>query len=221
MIDIKQLNKSYKSPENTTTIYKDLNRHVESWSFVCIMWRSGSGKSTLLQLLSGLQKPDTWTIAVNDMQLQTLTQQQATQRRGQNISFVFQQFHLLPHLTVEENILLPVHINKLEQNFDVKTILQKVWISEKINAYPEQLSWWEQQRVAIARAFIAKTPILLADEPTWSLDDANAHAILWLMKELHEETKNTIVMISHDTMAAKYADIVYRVADYGLQTTSI
>lgn len=213
MIRCEKITMWYKTWNTYTSIYQELDWSVKNWEFHAIMWRSWSGKSTLLQLIAGILRPSMWHINVLWKDITAMDDTHVTTRRSQNISFIFQQFLLLPHLTVTENIELPIALHNLPRNFDTNHILEMIWLQWKQDRYPNELSGGEQQRVGIARAFIAKTPILLADEPTWNLDDDNARTVLSLMQELHKETKNTMIMITHDQMAAWYADTVSRVVD--------
>lgn len=164
-------------------------------------------------MIAWLEPIQDWTITVHDTDLSTLSGDETTRFRGKNISFIFQQFHLLPQLTVTENIDLVIALNDLERRFTTEEILEKVWLWGRGSSYPSVLSWWEQQRVAIARAFVAKTPILLADEPTWNLDQHTAKRIMTLMTELHKEVWNTIIMITHDSDTAHVATKQYILHD--------
>lgn len=216
MIKFKNIEKKYKLWDKENTIYKDLNFKIKEWDFIAILWRSWSGKTTLLNMIAWLVSFDAWDLKVKDTNYSNLSTDQLTKFRWKNISFIFQQFHLIPNLTVTENIELPIDINKIEKRFSPGDILKKVWLEKKVNAYPFTLSWWEQQRVAIARAFIWKTPILLADEPTWNIDEENANKVMTLLTKLHKETKNTIVLITHDINIAKYADKAYELKNNSL-----
>ncbi len=219
MIKLKNITKKYKSWNTESTIYNDLNFDIEPGDFITILWKSGSWKTTLLNLISGLNSFDSWEIEVNSKRLSEMWKDDLAKFRWENISFIFQSFHLIPNLTVRENIELPIDINKTKMRFSVEEILKKVWISEKIDSYPFELSGWQQQRVAIARAFISDTPILLADEPTWNIDEENAKIIMDLLLKLHKETKNTIVLITHEKSIANYADKIYKLENGKLKLT--
>ena len=207
MIKIKKLNKWYKK----TIIYKNLNLNINAWDFISILWTSWSWKTTLLNLIAWLDEFENWEIEINKHILIKMNNEEKTIFRWKNISFIFQQFNLIDNLTVEENIDLIINLNNLKRRFKTKEILKIVWLKDKIDSYPYNLSWWEQQRVAVARAFIWKTPILLADEPTWNLDIKNTNIIIELIKKLHKETNNTIIMITHDPEIAKFADKIYNI----------
>ncbi len=209
MIQLKNITKSFSQSDSKNILYENMDFEVKSWEFIAIVWRSGSGKSTILNLISGLLSPNSGEIHVDNQEITKLSQDEMTKTRGKNMSFIFQQFHLIPNLTVSENITLPIEINKIQPAFSTQQILKKVWLSEKSESYPYELSWWEQQRVAVARAFAAQTNILLADEPTGNLDEKNAKNVMDILSLLHKETKNTIVLITHDMQVAQYADKIY------------
>lgn len=216
MIKIKNITKSFTQEKNKNFVYKNLSLEVNSGDFIAIIWKSGSGKSTLLNLLSGLVDVDCGSILIDNKEITQFSQDEMTKFRGKNMSFIFQQFHLIPNLTVEENIELVCEMNDTESQFTVDELLEKVWLLEKKESYPYELSWGQQQRVAIARAFIAKTPLMLADEPTGNLDENNAKNIMEILTNLHNETKNTILLITHDHDIANYANKVYELQENNL-----
>lgn len=214
MITFCWVNKLFQTPSGDITILQDASLLVNQWDFIALMWPSWSGKTTVLNLIAWLEDFEQWEILVNTVNIKELNNDKKTIFRGKTISFVFQQFHLLPQLTVEENIDLVIQLNNLERRFETGDILEKVWLWWRGNIYPTTLSWWEQQRVALARAFVAKTPILLADEPTWNLDQKTASTIMKLMRSLHDEVWNTIIMITHDQKIAQYADATYSLQEF-------
>lgn len=215
MITFSNIDKSFPTPSwDQVQILKNMSLQVSPWDFIALMGPSGTGKSTILNLIAWLEDPSKGTLLVHNTDITTLTTDEKTMFRGKNISFVFQQFHLLPQLTVGENIDLVIELNKLKRRFSTSEILEKVWLAGREDNYPSTLSGWEQQRVAVARAFVAQTPILLADEPTGNLDQATAKGIMELMTDLHEEVDNTIIMITHDSDIATYADSLYKLQDY-------
>lgn len=209
MIELKNVTKIFSKADSQNVLYQNMDFEVKSGEFIAIVGRSGSWKSTILNLISGLLWPDEGSISIDNQDITKLSQDEITKFRGKNMSFIFQQFHLIPNLTVEENITLPLEINKIPAQFETKEILQKVWLSQKAESYPFELSGWEQQRVAVARAFAAQTNILLADEPTGNLDENNAKNVMDILQTLHKETKNTIILITHDMQVAEYADKIY------------
>jgi len=218
MINIKNLNKKYWN----SSIFKDMSLEVIQWEIISILWPSGSWKSTLLNLISLIDNNYSGEIKIDDKNISDInSEEKATSFRWKNISFIFQNFNLIENLTVEENIDLVIEINKLERNYSTKEIIKLVWLENKSKSYPFNLSWWEKQRVAIARAFVWKNKLLLADEPTWSLDRDNTKNICKLINQLNKKTKNTIILITHDTEVAKIWDKTYEIKDYKLKQTNV
>jgi putative ABC transport system ATP-binding protein len=212
MIQLKNISKSYTSHGETITLFDWLDWKVEAGSFVAIMGPSGAGKSTLLSLIAGLSRPDNGEVFLWKTDITQLDTDAMIGYRGEHIAFIFQAFELVPNLTVEENIDLIIDIAHTKRRFTTEEILEKVGLGGKWKRYPTELSGWEQQRVAIARAFVSDVPFLLADEPTWNLDEGNARKIMDLIDVLHRETGNTIVMITHDGGIASRSDMIYRLA---------
>lgn len=213
MIEIKKIAKSYTSRGEHIELFQDLSWQVEKWSWVALMGASGAGKSTLLSLIAGILSPDAWKIHLGSVDITQFSRDEMTEFRGRHIAFIFQAFELIPNLTVIENIDLVLDISKAPRRYSTLEILEKVGLAWKGNRYPNELSWGEQQRVAIARAFVSKVPYLFADEPTGNLDEKNAEKIMELIRDLHEETKNTIIMITHDRGIAEHADSIYRLSN--------
>lgn len=212
MIQLKNIAKSYTSRGEVVELFTDLSWHVESGAWVALMGASGAGKSTLLSLIAGILTPDAGHIFLGDTDITTLSRDDMTVFRGKGIAFIFQAFELIPNLTVEENIDLVLDISHAPRRYSSEEILEKVGLAGKGNRYPNELSGGEQQRVAIARAFVADVSYLFADEPTGNLDEKNAEKIMELIRTLHEETKNTIIMITHDKGIASHADSLYRLS---------
>ncbi len=213
MIKITNLKKYFQVSNEKIEIFKDLNLQIESGSFIAIIWPSGSGKSTFLNLLSGIDRKFEGSLEIDNQDISALKDDEITEFRGKNLSYIFQNFKLVENLTVWENVDLIVELNNLERNFSTDEILKIVGLSSKKDVYAFHLSWWESQRVAIARAFVWKTKILLADEPTGALDSKNKKIIMDLILELHKKIKNTIIMITHDDEVAKLAQEIYKVWD--------
>ncbi len=216
MIQIKKLNKKFSSSSGDVEIFKNLNLNISSGEFIALIGPSGSGKSTFLNLLSGLEREYEGELFIDAKDLKKLSDDEMTDFRGKNISYIFQNFKLIDNLTVEENVDLILELNGLERNFTTAEILEIVWLKSKAKTLASFLSGWESQRVAIARAFVGKTKIMLADEPTGALDIKNKKIIMDLIQKLHEQTKNTIIMITHDDDVAKIAGKVYKMQDYSL-----
>lgn len=212
MIHLKNIAKSYTSRGEVVELFTDLSWQVDEGAWVALMGASGAGKSTLLSLIAGILTPDAGHIFLGDTDITTLSRDEMTAFRGAQVAFIFQAFELIPNLTVSENIDLVLDISHAPRRYSSEEILEKVGLAGKGNRYPGELSGGEQQRVAIARAFVANVPYLFADEPTGNLDEKNAERIMELIRTLHEETKNTIIMITHDKGIASHADSVYRLS---------
>lgn len=216
MIKIKKLTKSFWKDKEKVDIFSNLNLEINSWDFISIVWPSGSWKSTFLNMMSWIDLDFSWDIDVFSFDYKTKNENEITSFRWKNISYIFQNFKLIDNLTVRENIDLVVELNDLERNFSTDEILKLVWLEKKADNYAFNLSWWESQRVAIARAFVWKTKLLLADEPTGSLDAKNKKIIMELISSLHKKTNNTIIMITHDDEVAQISDTIYKMNDYNL-----
>lgn len=216
MIKIKNLSKLFWVDSEKVEIFRDLNLEIEEGSFISIVWPSWSWKSTFLNMMSWIDTDFIWNLELFSFDYKTKNENEITSFRWKNISYIFQNFKLIDNLTVRENIDLVIELNDLERNFSTIEILKLVWLETKADNYVFNLSWWESQRVAIARAFVWKTKLLLADEPTGSLDTKNKKIIMDLISSLHKKTNNTIVMITHDDEVAKISDIVYKMNDFNL-----
>jgi ABC-type lipoprotein export system ATPase subunit len=212
MIHLQNIAKSYTSRGEVVELFQNLDWKVETSTWVALMGASGAGKSTLLSLIAGILTPDAGHIFLWKQDITNLSRDEMTAFRGKHIAFIFQAFELIPNLTVEENIDLVLDISHAPRRYETEEILEKVGLAWKGQRYPNELSGGEQQRVAIARAFVSRVPYLFADEPTGNLDEKNAERIMELIRTLHEETKNMIIMITHDKGIASHADSVYRLS---------
>lgn len=214
MIEIKKLTKHFRLPDTSKLeIFGDLNISIASWEFIAVMWQSGQWKTTLLNILAGIDRDYVWEVHVLWKNLLSMSESEITQFRGKNISYVFQEYNLIDSLTVEENIELVLDINTIKRRYSTDEILTKVWLISKKKSYPSQLSGWEKQRVALARSFIGETSIILADEPTWSLDSQNAISVMELLRQLWKDTACTIIMITHSREIAEFAWIRYKLKE--------
>jgi putative ABC transport system ATP-binding protein len=221
VLNTSQLKKTYQLGAHTVHALAGVDFMVKKGEFVAIMGPSGSGKSTLLHLLGGLDKPSSGEVTLVGKRLSVLNDKQVTLVRRQMVGFVFQFFNLLPHLTAEENILLPVVIdgkNPRQYQVRLEALLDLVGLSERKNHKPDQLSGGEQQRVAIARALITEPAIVLADEPTGNLDTKSGVTIMELLHRSCVDLGQTIVIVTHDTRAASYADRVVFLRDGCIET---
>lgn len=212
MIKIINLKKYFFSWNEKVEIFNDLNLEIKSWEFISIIWPSWSWKSTFLNLISWIDREFEGGLLLNGNDISKFSNDEMTEFRWKNISYIFQNFKLVENLTVRENIDLIVELNNLTRNFSTDEILKIVWLESKSESYAFNLSGWESQRVAIARAFVWKTNILLADEPTGALDIKNKKIIMDLILNLHKKIKNTIIMITHDDEVANMSDRVYKVS---------
>lgn len=216
MITVTDVSKVYSLESGDFYALKNNNIHIQKGEFVAIMGPSGSGKSTLLQLLGGLDSPSSGKIIVDDVELNRLNEKELTQFRRTKLGFVFQNYQLLPMMTVGENIALALSANnasKAKIKTTVQQLLSDVNLEGKESQFPSQLSGGQQQRVAIARALAMKPRLILADEPTGNLDQKNGEDILRLLSKLSKEEQITIVMVTHDLQAAQVADRIITVRD--------
>jgi putative ABC transport system ATP-binding protein len=222
ILEASKIRKQYQMGRHTIEALTGVNFKVEKGEFVAIMGPSGSGKSTLLHLLGGLDTPSQGEITLADKQLSKLNDKAATLARRHNVGFVFQFFNLLPTLTAEENILLPViidgkNLHKYRERVD--SLLKLVGLTDRRHHKPDQLSGGEQQRVAIARALITQPAILLADEPTGNLDSKTGTTIMELLRRSTQELGQTVIVVTHDPKAAAYASRVVFLRDGNIVTT--
>lgn len=205
----------YRSGKLAVPALRNVSFTVERGEFIAIMGPSGCGKSTLLHLLGGLITPTSGRVLIDGIDISSLSDAERTAIRRDKIGYVFQRFNLLPTLSARGNIDLAkkIHGNGSLGTNGVEEIIKILGLVGKINARPIELSGGEQQRVAIARALINQPSILLADEPTGSLDSRNAHAVLQMLKKLNTQLSQTIVMITHDSEAASTAKRVIEMKD--------
>ncbi|MBC7465935.1 MAG: ABC transporter ATP-binding protein [Bdellovibrio sp.] len=206
-LDITNVVKSYRQGSEKLTILKDLNLKVETGEVVAIVGASGSGKSTFLSLVAGLDSYDSGEITINNQRLSGLTKKQMTHFRAETIGFVFQQFHLISHLTAFENLALPLQI--LDRQYDDQFILQElenVGLRSRAEHKPTEMSGGECQRLALARALITKPSLLLADEPSGNLDSETGQKVMSLFFAQVRKTKTTTLLVTHDLELAKMCD---------------
>ena len=205
-----------RGKERQVPVLRDVSFDVKKGEIVAVVGKSGSGKSTLLQILAGFMKPEHGSIVVNAQEIAAFNEVQSAKFRLENFGFIFQNFQLMPSLTAFENIELPLKLqgmNLSERKKRVEVIMKKVGLTEVTDHYPNELSGGQQQRVSIARALVTNAPILLADEPTGSLDSETEQDILMLIQQLNRELDLTFIIITHDEEVAMIADKRYRMHD--------
>lgn len=216
-IEVKNLNKSFKLGKNDEVkVLKNLNFTVKKGSFLSIMGPSGCGKSTLLYLLGGLDNPTSGVININGRDISTLKEKEKAKMKRREVGFVFQFYNLVPNLTIEDNILLPLLMDgKKIKNYkeDLNNILDLVGLKDKRKMTPRELSGGQQQRVAIARALLFKPEIILADEPIGNLDSKTGESIMELFRDINKKFGTTIVQVTHAESAAYYGDSILRLLD--------
>jgi len=217
MIHVSNLGKIYVQESNRLQILKNLSFNVEKGKTISILGHSGSGKSTLLSLLVGLDSPTEGTVEINQENITNMNEEDLARFRAKHIGFVFQQFHLIAHLTAEENVTLPLEIlnpnaSRSELKIYVqqaKEMLKSVGLENRNRHFPHQLSGGECQRVAIARALIHKPFLLLADEPSGNLDQKTGEGVMRLLFESVRERQMTFVLVTHNEELAKHCDQIY------------
>ena len=206
--------KTYGRRQNEVVALDNVTTRFRTGSFTAIMGPSGSGKSTLLQAAAGLDQPTSGSVLLDGHELSNLDETELTMLRRDRIGFVFQSFNLLPVLTVQQNVTLPLRLaGRKPDSRRVSEILSQVGLAKRHNNRPSELSGGQQQRVAIARALVTDPAVIFADEPTGSLDTHTARDILALLRQSAVSAGQTIVMVTHDPVAASYADRVLFIAD--------
>jgi len=214
-IDAEKLVKQYGTGEATVTAVGGVSLQIEEGEFVAIMGESGSGKSTLLSMLGGLNSPTSGRFLVNGVEIYSLTSDERADFRKKSIGFVFQNFHLLPYLTLAENVMLPLAILKVGKKEKLTAAidaLARVGLQSKATRLPNQISGGEQERVAIARAIVNRPPIILADEPTGNLDTRTGAGVMKLLTTLNQQGI-TVIMVTHSSEYAHYARRLIRLSD--------
>lgn len=207
------LNKTVQVGEQKLSIIKDVDIYINAGEFVVIMGKSGSGKSTLLGLLAALDYPDSGTVSLAGQMLSSLDEDALAVIRQHDMGFVFQSFHLLPTLTVAENIAFPLDIARRPNPARVDELIDAVDLGHRRHSLPNQLSGGEQQRTAVARALVSHPKIVFADEPTGNLDEQNANQVMQLLLDLRQQVGSALVVVTHDPALAAMADRVITMHD--------
>jgi putative ABC transport system ATP-binding protein len=203
MIAVSHVSKSVSDATGTLSILRDIDFTLRKGETAAIVGASGSGKSTLLSIIAGLDTPTQGTVSIDGQDLFARSEDERAALRAAQVGFVFQSFQLLGNLTALENVMLPLELaGRRDARVAATAMLERVGLGERLGHYPKLLSGGEQQRVALARAFVVKPAVLLADEPTGSLDFATGEKVMALMFELNEELGTTLVMVTHDRAIA-------------------
>lgn len=214
-ITAENIKKTYGSGEAIVTAVSDISFQIESGEFIGVMGESGAGKSTLLSIMGAMNAPTSGRFVVDDIDVYSLSQEKQADFRREFLGFIFQSFHLVPYLTVFENVMLPLTIIKASRKHKralVEDALCQVGLLDKADRLPNQISGGEKERVAIARAVVNEPPVLLADEPTGNLDSKTSAEIMQLLQRLNADGM-TIIMVTHSPECAHYARRLMRVSD--------
>jgi putative ABC transport system ATP-binding protein len=205
--------KTYGEGEAAVRALCTVSMEVAYGEFVAVMGPSGSGKSTLMHLLAGLDRPSEGNVYIEGENVTTMKDKELTMLRRKRVGFIFQAFNLIPQLSAEENIVLPLTLAREKANGTLETLLDQVGLTDRRTHKPTELSGGQQQRVAVARALITEPAVVFADEPTGNLDSKSSNDILSLLRKAADERNQTTVMVTHDAHAASYADRVVFLGD--------
>lgn len=214
LIELRNLTKIYQEGKREHAVFRDVNTEFNKGALIVLLGRSGSGKSTLLNLISGIDEPTAGDVIINSTQITQLSEQERTLFRRRHIGFIFQFFNLIPTLTVEENLLLPIELNnRMDSEMRDKALglLEEVGLGDRATSFPEGLSGGEQQRVAIARALVHDPLLILADEPTGNLDLETGRDVLDLLDRLTRQAGKTMIMGTHSKEVVGIADRILNI----------
>ena len=214
ILEVSNVTKNVTSPEGELTVVNDISLSLEEGIFASILGPSGSGKTTLLAIMAGLDLPSRGSVKLLDKEITSLNEDKRAQIRSRDVGFVFQSFHLLPRLSALDNVMMPLEIlgSKDAKERALKS-LDEVGLSKRTGHVPHQLSGGEKQRVAIARAMVKNPSILFADEPTGNLDQSSTDNILELLLRINQQTKTTLVVVTHDQQLAAQSDMVFELQE--------
>lgn len=221
ILEANKIRKSYGNKLNKQEVLKGIDLHIEKGEFVSIMGASGSGKTTLLNVLSSIDQVSHGTIHINGNDMTAMKEKQLAEFRKRHLGFIFQDYNLLDTLTVKENILLPLSITKLskkEANRKFEEVAKELGIYELRDKYPNEISGGQKQRTSAGRAFIHDPSIIFADEPTGALDSKSASDLLNKLSQLNQKRNATIIMVTHDPVAASYCGRVIFIKDGQMYT---
>lgn len=219
VLELLDLEKSYREGEARHRVLQGLTATIQKGECIVLLGRSGSGKSTLLNLIAGIDDPSAGELKIDGVALTRLSEEERTLLRRRSIGFIFQFFNLIPTLTVEENLLLPLELNGHNSSAGrgrARGLLREVGLSERARSFPDELSGGEQQRVAIARALVHDPTLVLADEPTGNLDLDTGRRVLDLLDRLTKQAGKTLIMVTHSPEVIGQADRIFRLQAGGL-----
>ncbi|CAM5545390.1 ABC transporter ATP-binding protein [Streptomyces fumanus] len=213
-IELRSVRRRYGAGDGGVTALDGVSLAFPAGTFTAVMGPSGSGKSTLLQCAAGLDRPTSGSVRLGGTELTGLSERRLTLLRRERIGFVFQSFNLLPSLTAEQNVALPLRLaGRRPRAAEVREALRRIGLADRARHRPAELSGGQQQRVALARALITRPEVLFGDEPTGALDSATGHRVLTLLRETVDRDGRTLIMVTHDPVAAAYADRVVFLVD--------
>lgn len=214
LLEARNLSKTYVVDHRVMTVLKDIDLNVEAGEFVVISGSSGSGKTTLLTLLSGLDRPSSGQVLINNQDISAAAEEELAPLRNKTIGFVFQSFHLVPSMTAMENIMFPAELlGDRKADKRARQLLERVGLTQRRDNLPSQLSGGEKQRIALCRAMINRPKLLFADEPTGNLDSENGKIVLGQLIELKNEHNATLILVTHNPEIARAADRVVTLED--------
>ncbi len=224
LITAVDINKIYRSGEIEVQALRSINFEIEAGSFISFIGPSGSGKTTLLNLIGCLDKPTSGKLKVAGVLTSDLSRREAASFRGKNLGFIFQDFNLIPVLTVYENVEYPLllvqNLPHKERKDRVHSLLEKVGMKDQMNKYPDQISGGQKQRVAVARALVSKPRLVLADEPTANLDSKTAFMVIDIMRQMRDDYGVTFIFSTHDPKIVSEVEILFTLEDGLLVNTS-
>jgi putative ABC transport system ATP-binding protein len=213
-LKVKNIKKIYGKEQNQTVAIDDISLEIEPSEFTAIIGPSGSGKSTLLQCMAGLDRPSSGSVYLDDIDLYKLNDDKLSQIRREEFGFIFQNYNLIPIISVYDNIILPIKLDRKKEDKEyIYELVEKLGIKNQINKFPNELSGGQQQRVAIARALATKPSLIFADEPTGNLDSKSAQEVMDILNIAVKEFKQTLVMITHNNEIAKRARTIIKIKD--------
>lgn len=213
LLEVRGLGRRFEEGGRTRAVLDRLDLDVRHGECVALLGRSGSGKSTLLNLISGIDLPDEGTVALDGVPLTALDERERTLFRRRHIGFVYQFFHLIPTLTVEENVRLPLELNGEPDGGRVSGWLEAVGLGDRLASFPDRLSAGEQQRVAIARGLVNRPPVILADEPTAPLDSVRAMAVIRILNDMAKRFETAVIVVTHDEKIIPTFKRIYHIRD--------